>query len=114
MLVRTKLITDGNVTDSISDGELIDNKLIFNDNGNQVSFDLDNDILIRETDAIRMECHYKKGYRSINRTYVKEFNNYVDIDINTSIMDKTDNFIDIEYTLLDSNSVIRYIINYGG
>lgn len=114
MQTTTRLISEGNTYNNICDGIIEDNILKFEENGIKVSFDLDNNKLIRESDAFYMEYSFIKDKETVNTIFIKDMNKELNINIFTSIMDKSDGFIDIEYKLVDNNNVIRYIINYGG
>lgn len=114
MKITTKLISEGNTFNNTCEGTIEDNKLIFNENGINVTFDFDSNTLIRESDAFSMEYLFIKDTETINTIFVKDIGKNLEINIFTSIIDVSDDYIDIEYKLIDNNSVIRYIISYGG
>lgn len=70
-------------------------------NNTLVEFDSSNNVLKREDDNLSMEYLFINDKETIGKIYIKDLNKYIDVVIKTSKIEKNENKILIEYTILD-------------
>mgnify|MGYP006870760728 CR=1 FL=1 len=108
-----------NINVSISNNEIKDSyKLvsIISDNiikykekdNTKVLYNLDKNTLIRENDTLRMEYFFDNLKNTIGTIYLKDLKRTINIDIETTKLEKINNNIDIEYKI--DNDIFRYRI----
>lgn len=108
-----------NINVSISNNEIKDSyKLvsIISDNiikykekdNTKVLYNLDKNTLIRENDTLRMEYFFDNLENTIGTIYLKELKRTINIDIETTKLEKINNNINIEYKI--DNDIFRYRI----
>ena len=70
-------------------------------NNTLVEFDSSNNVLKREDDNLSMDYLFINDKETIGKIYIKDLNKYIDVVIKTSKIEKNENKILIEYTILD-------------
>lgn len=88
-------------------------KYLDNDNLNtSMLLDIENEELIRENEAMKMNISFKKLGKADASIYVREIEKRLNLSINIDDKSFKENAIRFSYTILDSNDKITYIIKW--
>jgi len=110
------LITDDNKKEYNLLGEYDKEKNIiyYNESGNLITnmiIDLNNKILTRENKDYLIKYKLIEKKETTNEIIIKDLDKTIELKIKTEKFEITENKIEIEYILLDSNEKVTYIIN---
>lgn len=112
--IKTKLLSQNKKDNYTIIGNLNDNKLFYKEDNTNVTFDLKNNILIRDNESIYMEYKFKKKETTNNYILIKELSDKVYMNIITNLLEKGKGYIRIEYKIIESEETFYYEINYTG
>lgn len=90
-------------------------KIEYYENRNLVTsviLDLKNKILIRDNKDYYLEYHLLENQITENKIDIKELNQSMILKIKTEKFTLLENKVEIFYTLLDSDEIIKYIIEF--
>src|SRR5574344_1829568 len=99
--IKISLISDTKSDIYTLNANLTNNILKYKENDNNVTFDLNQNLLIRENDSMYLQFSFKKNKNTTNYILMKELANKVYITINTTTLEKDDQHIKITYKILE-------------